>query len=33
MGWLNGGGEGVVCDCQRWGVKWMDLSSERRDEY
>lgn len=35
--WLNGvvewGGEGVVCDCQRRGVKWMNLKVRRRDEY
>ena len=33
MGWLNGGGEGVVCDCQRRGVKWMNLNLKKRDEY
>ena len=35
--WLNGvvewGIDGVVCDCQRWIVKWMDLNLEWRDEY
>ena len=32
-GMVEWGIDGVACDCQRRGVKWMDLKSKRRDEY
>ena len=36
FGWIEvveWGIDGVVCDCQRRGVKWMDLNLMKRGEY
>ena len=33
IGVVEWGIDKVVCDCQRRGVKWIDLKVRRRDEY